>query len=81
MIKEKSQAEKVLTHPTVGPLFGSFKFQADVFVCPIRLYNAWLHNNKLGIGLDISQINLPQLKAHITPNDNWNGTTNYQILS
>jgi hypothetical protein len=29
---------KVLTHPTVGPLFGQFKMQLDVFTCPIRLY-------------------------------------------
>ena len=78
-VKEVDLMAKVLTHPTVGPLFGSFKFQADIFVCPIRLYNAWLHNNKLGIGLDISQINLPQLKAHIKETDNWDGINNYQV--
>ena len=52
----------VLTHPTVGPLFGSFKLQNDIFFCPIRLYNSWLHNNKLKIGLNMSQIKLPQIK-------------------
>ena len=78
-VKEVDLMAKVLTHPTVRPLFGSFKFQADIFVCPIRLYNAWLHNNKLGIGLDISQINLPQLKAHLIPQDNWDGLNNNQI--
>ena len=36
---------RIMTHPTIGPLFGNFKFQADVFTCPIRLYNAMLHNN------------------------------------
>ena len=51
----------VMTHPTVGPLFGSFKLQNDVFVCPIRLYNSYLHNNKLGVGLKISDIKLPQI--------------------
>lgn len=51
----------VLTHPTVGPLFGSFKLQLDVFECPIRLYNAQLHNNKLGIGLDMSKVKFPTL--------------------
>lgn len=51
----------VLTHPTVGPLFGSFKLQLDVFECPIRLYNAQLHNNKLGIGLDMSKVIFPVL--------------------
>lgn len=50
---------RIMTHPTVGPLFGSFKFQADVFTCPIRLYNAMLHNNTLNIGLDMSKVKLP----------------------
>ena len=50
------------THPTTGPLFGSFKLQLDVFTCPIRLYNAALHNNALGIGLNMSQIKLPQIE-------------------
>lgn len=53
----------VLTHPTVGPLFGSFKLQLDVFECPIRLYNAQLHNNKLGIGLDMSKVKFPVIKT------------------
>ena len=49
----------VLTHPTIGPLFGSFKQQNDFFFCPIRLYNAMLHNNALNIGLDMKQVKLP----------------------
>lgn len=49
----------VMTHPTVGPLFGSFKLQLDVFSCPIRLYNAMLHNNALGIGMDMSKVKFP----------------------
>jgi hypothetical protein len=53
----------VLTHPTVGPLFGSFKLQLDVFECPIRLYNAQLHNNKLGIGLDMSKVIFPEISV------------------
>lgn len=52
----------VLTHPTIGPLFGSYKLQLDVFSVPIRLYQAQLHNNKLGIGNDMAKIKLPQLK-------------------
>ena len=52
----------VLTHPTVGPLFGSFKLQNDIFFCPIRLYNSWLHNNKIKIGLNMSQVKLPQIQ-------------------
>lgn len=52
---------KIMTHPTLGPLFGSFKFQMDVFTVPIRLYNAMLHNNALNIGLDMSKVKLPKL--------------------
>lgn len=51
----------VLTHPTIGPLYGSFKLQNDLFFCPIRLYNSWLHNNKLKIGLNMAQIKLPTI--------------------
>ncbi len=50
---------QVLTYPTVGPLFGSFKLQIDFFSCPLRLYNAMLHNNTLGIGLNMSSVKLP----------------------
>ena len=52
----------VKTLPTVGPLFGSFKVQLDVFKCPIRLYNSALHNNKLGVGMDMSKFKLPRVK-------------------
>nr|DAG84047.1 MAG TPA: Major capsid protein [Microviridae sp.] len=48
-----------LTHPTIGPLFGSFKQQNDFFFCPFRLYNAMLHNNTLGIGLDMKKVKFP----------------------
>ncbi len=51
----------VLTLPTIGPLFGSAKVQLDVFQIPIRLYNGKLHQNKLGIGMDMKQIKLPVL--------------------
>lgn len=55
---------KILTNPTIGPLFGSFKFQADIFTCPIRLYNAMLHNNALNIGLDMKKVKLPKYLAY-----------------
>lgn len=54
---------KIMTHPTIGPLFGSLKFQADIFTCPIRLYNAMLHNNALGVGLDMKKVKLPKLQT------------------
>ena len=56
---------QIMTHPTIGPLFGSFKFQADVFTCPIRLYNAMLHNNTLNIGLDMSKVKLPKAEFYV----------------
>lgn len=49
----------VMTLPTIAPLFGSFKVQLDVFECPIRLYNSWLHNNKLNIGNDPDVVKFP----------------------
>lgn len=63
----------IMTHPTLGPLFGSFKIDAHMFQCPIRLYHAWLHNNKLKIGMNMSSVKLPQLqltaKMDTTPNN------------
>lgn len=50
---------EVLTLPTVGPLFGSMKVQLDVFLAPVRLYQAMLHNNKLGVGMNMSAVKLP----------------------
>ncbi len=52
---------EILTKPTVGPLFGSYKVQLDVFEVPIRLYQAKLHMNMLGIGMDMSKVALPQV--------------------
>lgn len=48
-----------LTHPTIGPLFGSFKQQNDFFFCPDRLYIAALHNNALNVGLNMKSIKYP----------------------
>lgn len=48
-----------LTHPTIGPLFGSFKQQNDFFFCPDRLYSAMLHNNALNIGLNMKEVKYP----------------------
>jgi len=52
----------VMTHPTIGPLFGSYKVQLDLFSVPIRLYNPKLHMNMLGIGLNMKEIYLPQVR-------------------
>lgn len=57
----------VLTLPTIGPLFGSYKVQLDLFECPIRLYQGRLHNNLLGVGLKMSEIKLPYLTLTVPP--------------
>lgn len=53
------------TIPTISPLFGSFKFQADVFFVPMRLYIKELHNNKMGIGMDMKNVKLPIVSGGI----------------
>lgn len=62
---EFNLSHQVMTHPTIGPLFGSYKMQADMFQCPIRLYNALLHNNALNIGLDMKKVKLPKINPKI----------------
>lgn len=52
----------IRTLPTKGPLFGSFKFQADIFCVPIRLYQGILHNNPINIGMKMNQVYLPKIK-------------------
>ena len=71
----------ILTHPTVGPLFGSYKFQADVFVCPIRLYNALLHNNALNIGLSMNKVKFPKFNLDMTINTPIQNTNPSSLLN
>lgn len=71
----------IKTHPTIGPLFGSYKVQADIFEAPVRLYQGKLHNNALNIGMDMSNIFLPRMRLWAA---NMNGQTikdldNFQI--
>lgn len=76
---------KIKTLPTTGPVFGSFKHQIDVFVIPIRLYIAALHNNALGVGLNMSKVLLPYFhaftaNASIYENDTNRGQVNPSSL-
>ena len=71
---------KVLTHPTVGPLFGSYKLQIDIFTAPMRLYNAMLHNNALNVGLDMSKVKLPKLEQKV-PNQKIQDSTHLTYSS
>lgn len=67
---------KVKTLPTTGPVFGSFKHQIDIFVIPIRLYIAALHNNALGVGLNMSKVLLPQFEAYTANTSIYEDDTN-----
>lgn len=67
---------KVKTLPTTGPVFGSFKHQIDVFVIPIRLYIAALHNNALGVGLNMSKVLLPFFHAYTANTSIYENDTN-----
>nr|DAR33535.1 MAG TPA: Major capsid protein [Microviridae sp.] len=67
---------KVKTLPTTGPVFGSFKHQIDVFVIPIRLYIAALHNNALGVGLNMSKVLLPFFYAYSANTSIYENDTN-----
>lgn len=67
---------KVKTMPTTGPVFGSFKHQIDVFVIPIRLYIAALHNNALGVGLNMSKVLLPQFEVYTANTSIYENDTN-----
>lgn len=58
----------VMTHPTLGPLFGSFKVQLDLFQIPVRLYVGVLHQNRTKIGLNMANIKMPLLEMAA----NWN---------
>lgn len=64
----------VLTHPTTGPLFGSFKLEHHVYTGPVRLYNSWLHNNRTKIGLNMEQVRLPQIRVKL--NQLWDFPSN-----
>ena len=67
---------KVKTLPTTGPVFGSFKHQIDVFVIPIRLYIAALHNNALGVGLKMNKVLLPQFLVNTANTSIYENDTN-----
>lgn len=66
---------KTLSQPTLGPLFGSFKLQHFLFFGGFRLYNSWLHNNRTGIGMKMSDIKIPMMMAN-TQGTNLESTTN-----
>lgn len=51
----------VKTNPTIAPLFGSFKVQLDMYLCPLRLFQGALQMNKINVGMDMSKVKFPQV--------------------
>lgn len=73
---------KTRTLPTNGPIFASIKHQIDVFVIPIRLYVGALHNNMLGIGLNMKDVKFPTFSIQSrTPKTNSKIHPNRQQIS
>lgn len=73
---------KTRTLPTNGPIFASMKHQIDVFVVPMRLYIGALHNNMLGIGLNMSEVKMPQFSIQAqSPMPSLEDHTNWQQIS
>ena len=71
---------KTMTHPTLGPLFGSFKLQHFIFTAGFRLYNSWLHNNRTGIGMKMSDIKFPLIYRSGTDDLKFNSKNNASSL-
>lgn len=59
---EISIKNAIRTLPTIAPLFGSFKFQCDIFAIPMRLYNGLLHNNAIKVGMKMNQVLFPTIE-------------------
>lgn len=71
----------IRTHPTVAPVYGSFKVQLDLFQAPMRLYNRQLHNNKLGIGNHMERVLLPQVRMRGRTITSTTGDPNIQQIN
>lgn len=65
-----SFAVDIRTLPPIGPLFGSYKWQIDVFQAPFRLYNSLLANNELEMGLNMHWAKFPTLTLTANPINN-----------
>lgn len=65
----------VRTLPTQMALFGTFQLQIHFFVCPIRLYNAALHNNGINLGNNMNQVVYPSIQVPVTTPPNMKGGT------
>lgn len=71
----------LISKPTNGPLFGKFKYQADVFFYPYRLCIGKLHNNQLGLAMNMASAKLPTLKLKGGQLNNSKTLDNQQVAS
>lgn len=70
----------IFTKPTTGPLYDTYKFQVDIYSTAMRLYLPLLHNNPTMLGLNMSQVKLPQIKVTANvPTGNTEDIDNCQI--
>ena len=54
----------IRTLPTIGPLFGSYKVQLDVFQVPFRLYQKQSKMNSLNIGMEMQNVHLAYIRSY-----------------
>lgn len=55
------------TLPLEGPLMGSFRVQFDTFFCPVRFYNALLHDDRYNF--DPDNVEFPTMALEMLDND------------
>lgn len=68
-----------LTHPTIGPLFGSYTLETHLFQIPMHLYNSRLQMNMVGIGRKMNKVALPQIVMEATELNMFEPPDNQQI--
>lgn len=72
---------RILTEPAVGPVFGLWKYQIDVFKADRRLYSKQLHQSIQGIGLEMETVKVPLLELYANNPDVGIGGMNQQQVS
>lgn len=71
---------EIITPPTLGPLFGSFKVQLDMYVMPMRLMVGPMYMNRQGMGLRMSEVLIPQIEVGgVSPKRGYENIDNAQI--
>lgn len=69
----------IKTHPTEGPLFGSYKAEVQFFKAAVRLYQAEMYTDAVDQGLDMASVKLPQMSFFGRPVTGTDDIDNAQI--